>query len=564
MSKRYSDKKYVDVMDLNDDDDIKNNKKKTGNKFFVPIDDDEDDDDIELNFDEVTLDDDENLILSKKSQDNTHKSTGNKKSTSKNKASKKVKSAGSAVAAKDLRVYKGIIAFFIVIFSLLCAYFVFFVAVKSKDFASNPYNPRLNSMSKQITRGSIYSADGQVLAETKVSDSGTETRVYPYGREYAHAVGYSVNGMAGVELSENYTLLSSSINTIDKTKASVTGEKLPGDSVVTTLDTSLQDAAYHGMGDYYGAAIAIDPDTGKILMMVSNPDFDPNTISENWETLTGSDSSVLVNRATQGLYPPGSTFKILTALEYLDEGQDTEAVYRCKGKLKVGDYTIHCAGNEVHGKQTIKEAFANSCNCFFANAGLELNDSEFSSLADKLLFNQKLPTKLKNTSKSRFSIKSSDTDSKKMQLSIGQSDTVVTPLHMCMISSAIAADGTLYEPYIVDHVQNADGNLVKQYSPETYKKLLSDTQVSEIRDYMRYTVTNGTARKLNSDAYDAYGKTGTAEYTEDKSKTHSWFTGFAEKDGKKLAIAVIMEGAGSSSKHAVPLAKEIFDTYFNE
>lgn len=514
MSKRYSENKYVDVMDFNDDDDeVKPKKKKKNN---------------------------------------------NKK------AAKTVTNDAPVIAAKDIRVYKRIIAFFVVIFSLLCAYFIFFVAVRSKDFASNPYNPRLNSMSKQVTRGTIYSADGQVLAESTVSAAGTEVRNYPYGREFAHAVGYSVNGMAGVELQENYDLLTSSIDTIDKAKGSVTGEKLPGDSVVTTLDTTLQNVAYKGMGDYYGAAIAIDPDTGKILLMVSNPDFDPNSISEDWESLTSSDSSVLVNRATQGLYPPGSTFKILTALEFLDEGKDTEETYRCRGRLKVGDYTIHCAGNEVHGSQTIKKAFANSCNCFFANAGLELNSSEFSTLADRLLFNQKLPTKLKNTSESKFSLKSSDPDSKKMQVAIGQSDTVVTPLHMCMISSAIAADGVLYEPYIVDHTENVNGEVIKQNSPEAYKKLLSDIQVSELKDYMRYAVTNGTARKLRTDAYDAYGKTGTAEYTEDKSKTHSWFTGFAEKDGKKLAVAVIMEGAGTGSKHAVPLAKEIFDTYFSE
>lgn len=539
-SERYSDNKYVDVMDFNDDEQI---IKKTKGKFF------ERDESL---FED---DDDENPVINNKSE---------KRKNNKNKDESVEDSYNVISVNKNLGVYKGIITFFIIIFSLLCAYFIYFVAVRSKDFASNPYNPRLNTMSNQVVRGTIYSADGQVLAESQVSDSGTETRVYPFGREFAHAVGYSANGMAGVELSENYTLLSSSIDALDKTKASVKGEKLPGDSVVLTLDTAMQDVAYKGLGDYYGAVIAIDPDTGKIICMVSNPAFDPNSISEDWESLTGSDSSVLVNRATQGLYPPGSTFKILSALEYLDEGQNPDETFKCKGKLTVNDYTIHCAGNEAHGKQTIEQAFGNSCNCFFANAGLSFDASEFTDLSEKLLFNQTLPTKLKNTSKSRFSFKASDADSRKMQVAIGQSDTVVTPIHMCMISSAVAHDGTLYEPYIVDHTENKNGDVKKQYSPEEYKKLLSDEQVSEIKEYMRFVVTDGTAKKLKSDSYDAYGKTGTAEYTEDKSKTHSWFTGFAEKDGKKIAISIIMEGAGSSSKHAVPLAKEIFDAYFSE
>lgn len=571
--KRYSENKYVDVMDLNDDDEEKEDenetyirkghpKKKKKSLFFEPIDDEEEDEydeeDGEAGYDEDEEDYDDDEY---DEEDYDEKDDDEVDYEDDDYVEKK---ATAKTNKKDRAVYKGIIAFFIIIFSLMSAYFVYFVAFKAKDFASNPYNPRMSALSSKVTRGTIYSSDGEILAVTKQGSDGNDVREYPYGREFAHAVGYSVNGMMGVELSENYTLLNSSIDALDKAKGSVTGEKLPGDSVVTTYDTALQGIAYKGLGDYAGAVVAIEPSTGKILCMVSNPDFDPNTISENWESLTSDGSSVLVNRAAQGLYPPGSTFKILTALEYLDEGKDTEATITCKGKYKVtDDYTIHCAKNERHGKQNIKEAFANSCNVFFGTIGLELNPSEFTSLSERLLFNKPLPTKLKNTSISKFSIKSSDTDSKKVQVAIGQSDTVVTPLHMCMISSAIANGGILYEPYDVDYVLSYDEKVVSENKPEEYKKLLSDIQVSELRDYMRYAVTNGTARKLQSDSYDAYGKTGTAEYTEDKDKTHSWFTGFAERDGKQIAVAVIMEGAGTGSKHAVPLAKEIFDYYFN-
>lgn len=576
---RYSEKKYVDLMDLNDDDDItaakgkskKSSKKK--NRFFEPVDkinyDEPDEDDInddeyseeydddnydEYDYDEEDYDDEE---YDDEEYDDTVKAIKSKRRSSN-------RQIAYAISGKEMQAYRGIIWFFVIIFILLSAYFIYFVAVRSKTFANNPYNPRLTALSSKVIRGSIYSSDGQILASNTTDTNGNLVRTYPFNNEYAHAVGYATNGMAGIELSENFTLLSSSENPVDKLKKSVLGEKLNGDSVVTTLDSSLQDVAFEGMKKYDGAAIAIDPDTGKILLMVSKPDFDPNIISQYWSDLVNSDSSVLLNRATQGLYPPGSTFKILTALEYLDEGKDPEETYTCKGKLTVGDYTIHCASNERHGTQNVRKAFANSCNVTFATIGLELNASDFMSLSNELLFNTKLPTKLSNTAKSKFSIKDSDTDSKKMQTAIGQSDTLVSPIHMCMISSAIANDGILYEPYIVDHVVNANEITVSTNRPTEYKKLLSETQVNELSDYMRYAVTNGTARKLKTDSYEAYGKTGTAEYSEDKDKTHSWFTGYAMKDGKKIAVAIIMEGAGSGSKHAVPLAKEIFDKYFSE
>ncbi len=161
----------------------------------------------------------------------------------------------------------------------------------------------------------------------------------------------------------------------------------------------------HALGEHDGAVVVMEPSTGRILAMVSKPDFDPNEVAANWEAISGdSESSVLVNRATQGQYPPGSTFKILTTLEYMNENSNyNEYSFRCNGKLNVDNSEIHCFGGEVHGNEDLKASFKNSCNTSFSNIGLSLDKAAFRKFCKKMLFNQKLPGDL-DTKKSSFSL----------------------------------------------------------------------------------------------------------------------------------------------------------------
>ena len=162
--------------------------------------------------------------------------------------------------------------------------------------------------------------------------------------------------------------------------------------------------------------------------------------------------AALLKRATQGLYPPGSTFKILTTLEYIQEHADYENYsYTCTGSYTVGDHTIHCYGNKSHGTQNLRQAFANSCNAFYASLGMELDVDRFGQLCDKMLFNTSLPTDLQ-ASKSSFVLEKTDGASAIMATSIGQGQTLVTPFHMALIVSAINNDGILMKPYVLDHV----------------------------------------------------------------------------------------------------------------
>ena len=456
---------------------------------------------------------------------------------------------------------------FLGLFLCLMGYFTYFQFFRSEEFINNPYNTRQESFATKITRGKILSVGGEVLAETVTDSEGNETRRYPYGSIFSHIVGYSTKGKSGIESLANFNLLRSNTPFLEKVGDEMQGEKSPGDNVVTTLDYDLQATAYEALGYYQGAVVVLEPSTGKILAMVSKPDFDPNTIAEDWESLTAEDNTdaALLNRATQGLYPPGSTFKIFTTLEYIHENADyADYTYQCTGSYTVGNHTIHCYGNKSHGTQNLKEAFANSCNAFYASLGLELDVGQFGNLCDSLLFNTSLPTDLQ-ASKSSFVLEAGDGSSSIMATAIGQGETLVTPFHMALVVSAINNDGLLMTPYVIDRVENQEGDVVEQYEPEEYKSLMSESDASILQEYMSYVVEEGTGSRLSGQSYEAAGKTGSAEYSTGADSSHSWFVGYAHrKDKADIAIAVIVERAGVGSEYAVPIAKEVFDAYYSE
>ena len=456
---------------------------------------------------------------------------------------------------------------FVILFLALIAHFVNFMLNESEDFINNDYNSREELFEERVSRGEIYSADGYVLAETVIGEDGEEERYYPYDNLFFHVVGYSTKGKTGIEKMANFNLLRSHVSVSEKVQTELEAEKYPGDNVITTLNFELQEAACEALSGYEGAVVVIEPSTGKILAMVSKPDYNPNHIEEDWEYIISENnsSSVLLNRVTQGLYPPGSTFKIVTTLAYLRENTDeTLYSYDCNGKLTAENAVIHCINNKKHGTVTLEESFAESCNSSFANIGLSVSPSNFQTVCDKLLFNSELPTKF-TYSKSSFVLASDASDADIVQAAIGQGTTLVTPFHMALITSAIANDGVLMNPYVIDRVENYLGETVTQYSPSKYGQLMTTEEAAALQSYMKAVVDYGTGKKLQSDLYEATGKTGSAEFSSQTNKCHSWFVGYAHQDGKAdIAIAVLVEEAGTGSTVAVPIAKEIFDTYFAE
>lgn len=453
------------------------------------------------------------------------------------------------------------------LFVALMGYLIYFNIVRAKEIVNSPYNERQNNFAERVIRGDITDRNGIMLAGTNFAEDGSEYRVYPYGDAFAHVVGYSDSdyGKSGLEATENFDLLTSNAFFIEKLRNEFQDQKDMGDTVVTTLDADLQMAAYNALGDNKGAIVVMEASTGKILTMLSKPTYDPNLIASQWEYLNSDEeNSPLLNRATQGAYAPGSTFKIVTTLEYMREHPDyANYTYDCYGEITQNDTTIRCFNNTVHGFEDLRASVANSCNASFANIGLSLNKSSYRKTAEELLFNKKLPCKLDYT-RGSFVVDENTSEAEMMMTAMGQGNTLTNPYHMALITAAISNGGMLMEPYLVEKVTNHTGTEIRKNVPKSYKRLMTSAEAAQLKEYMTAVVTEGTGMLLSGQSYTAAGKTGTAEYSMvDGEKTHSWYTGFTNVDNPELVICVIVEGYdGNDGAKAVPIAKQVLDAYY--
>lgn len=449
----------------------------------------------------------------------------------------------------------------------LTGYFGHFLLVQREDVINNSYNARLDSFSERIVRGRLLAADGEtVLAKTQVDENGAEARVYPFGSVFDHVIGYSSKGKTGAEAMANFYLLTSHVNLAEQIANELAGQKNLGDDVVTTLDAELQQAAYDALGERKGAVVALEPDTGRILAMVSKPGYDPNTLLSDWAALTDAqnDSGQLLNRATQGLYPPGSTFKIVTALEYMREHPDDykDFHFDCNGVYENGDLKIQCYHGTAHGSQDFIQAFANSCNGAFASMGLELNLERFQKTAGELLFGTGQPVTGLPYKQSSFKLEPGADIWEILQTSIGQGMTQMTPLHNAMLTAAIANGGVLMKPYLLDSVKSAAGEEMKKFMPASYGNLMTAKEAEQLTELMEAVVNEGTGSAVKTDAYTAAAKTGSAEFDK-KKETHAWFTGFAPAQSPKIVVTVLVEEGGSGGRAAAPIARALFDIYLS-
>lgn len=495
------------------------------------------------------------------------------------------------------KYYISTISLFSLFFLSLAGYLVYFHQNLSEELKNNEYNTKELVFQKPVIRGSIYSADGEVLARTNTDETGNEHRIYPWGAMFSHVVGYSENGKTGLEAVYDRALLTATslkeeepeteldldkmqdldtvIDTIKTELEQREEERIlqaenkidTGDSLHLTIDSELQYAAYQALGSYKGAIVAMEPKTGKILAMVSKPDFDPNEVGIMWDIITApSAEGPLVNRATQGLYTPGSVFKIVTTLAYLQEHPEDfdNYSYNCYGSLKKNEVEISCFNHATHGYENLKASFQHSCNTSYANIGIGLNVEKWAELTKDLLFDAELPTDLPY-SQSHFYLNNASSEDEIMTTAIGQGSTSVSPFHMALITSAIANNGKLMQPYVVDHITNADGEQVSKTRPTTFKKMISSQDASVLQTLMRSVVEGGTGKALNECSFSVAGKTGSAEYLNveaDEYRTHSWFVGYSNVEDPDLVVVVIAEDGGTGSETAVPVAKEVFESYY--
>lgn len=453
---------------------------------------------------------------------------------------------------------------FVITFIAMAGYLIYFNLTQAESIINNSYNKRQGVLSRRTIRGSILSDDKTKLAVTNVDDDGNETRYYPYSGLFSHTIGYLNNGGYGLESLYGYYMLHSNQNFFEQIGNDLSGNRNTGDNVVTTLNVGLQKACYDALGSNRGAVIVMEPSTGKILAMVSKPDFDPNTLAANWSQITGEGSdSVLVNRATQGLYPPGSTFKLITMLEYLREHKNDYGQYHyiCDGTYELGNNTINCVRTTAHGDVDLFSSLAVSCNCSFINIGLSLDLDRYKKTAEKMLFNKELPTNLEYN-KSRFVLNGESSEWDIAQTSFGQGKTVITPFHLALIICTIANNGTLMEPYLVSSVESTNGMTVKKFKEEKYDTLITEKEASLLKKGMEQVVKDSFSWLFGGVEYTLAAKSGSAQYGTEGYE-HSLYASFSPADNPEIAVVAVVEGGPQRNTTAAEVTKQIYDYYYS-
>ncbi len=450
--------------------------------------------------------------------------------------------------------------FYIIVAFLMIAYLLKFVVIDSENKINNPYNTRQYLLEKKVIRGDIVSSDGVVLATSEKDKVGRYNRYYPYDNMFCHVVGKVEDGRTGLELSAGFSMLASDINPLQKLMNDFESKKSEGNNCITTINYELQKTAYESLANYNGAVVAMNPRNGKILAMVSKPDFNPNTESRKPLGTVDEENSAYLNRATQGLYPPGSTFKILTAMEYIKENETySDYSYDCKGEDSFEGNPIHCFSHEVHGVVSLEKSMAHSCNTSFANIGMEINNNSLKKLCENYYFNKLLPVNFPHN-KGSFKLDEDSNTDETIQTAIGQGETLVTPLQNLMIVLSVANKGKLMLPQLVDHVESAQGKAVSKYKAKSLGEKCPKKIAKQLNKYLMAVCEYGTASALSALSYPVAGKTGSAEI-DSSGTSHAWFVGYAPADNPKIAVAIVVEGAGTGSQYAVPIARNMFMKY---
>ncbi|MDO5689506.1 MAG: penicillin-binding transpeptidase domain-containing protein [Tissierellia bacterium] len=430
----------------------------------------------------------------------------------------------------------------VLVFIGLVLYLAYFQVVKAETIVNNPYNSRLWVDESKYFRGKILDRNGTVLAESTEAEDGTIARQYYYGRLFSHVLGYTSTeyGKTGLESSYNNELLNISRNTpIDELKIKMI-ENSDGNNLMTTLDVTLQQFAMEKLDGHKGSIVLMNPKTGEVYAMVANPNFDPNQISEDWEQLITDSTAPLLNRSTQGLYTPGSVIKVITATALLEEQGQIDLNYHDEGKIEVEGYTINNFEFLSHGDINLKWALIHSSNTYFVEKAMEIGSEKMKAVMERYLFNKEIEFDIPvEVSQSPFEAGMSITDL--AAASYGQGTTLVTPLNMAMVASAIANEGKMVKPILVSRIIKADGELLRDNVTRVLSTVTTPEVANELREYMTNVVENYSTAQIGS--ISSAGKTGTAETASGLS--HAWYIGFAPAEDPKFAVAVVLEEDGT-------------------
>lgn len=457
---------------------------------------------------------------------------------------------------------------FLILFGLLAVNLNYLQVIAADDLANHQANKRLLIQEFEVDRGQILAADRRtVLARSRATrDALKYLRRYPEGELYAHVTGYYsfVFGRAELEAAYNDFLAARAEELLpDRLIDDILGRDRQGASLVTTIDPVLQQTAADGLGERDGAVAAIDPRTGDVLALVANPTYDPNILSSHdgdrirdaWDRLNADPEKPLVSGANDELFPPGSTFKIVTAAAALENGMTPQTTFPNPRVLDLPQTTSnlqnfggsHCVGGA--SEITLAQALQVSCNVTFGALGLELGAERLVEQARRFGFSGDVGFDIP-FAEGQIPGPEAFTDRLPAVAfsAIGQQDVRANVLHMALVAGAIGNGGTMMRPRLAREIRDPSGRVLRSFDPEVYGSAMSAENAATLTDMMETVVADGTGTAAQVPGIQVAGKTGTAEV--EGGAPHAWFVSFAPADDPQIAVAVVVLNGGDLGSEA--------------
>lgn len=473
--------------------------------------------------------------------------------------------------------------FIVVLFAILVGFTSYWSVFDAKALKEKQANKRPLLEQQQIRRGRILAADGTVIAKSVGKGKGDAKRFvrrYPEGSLYGHPIGYSFvkYGDSEFEQFHNDQLIGEE-SEFSSILDQLLGHTQEGNDIVTNLDPVAQRVALSDLEEAgFGAVVALEPSTGEVKVMASNRSFDPNRVPYEFGKLnTNEIERPLYNRATQGQYPPGSTFKVVTAAAGLESGRITpETTIDAPGTLEVEGQPLNNDFSESFGPIALDTALTNSVNTWFGQLGQQLGNDQLFETMEKFGFNSIPPIDLPEDqveesgvfSEGRALTARDPVDL--ARVAIGQERLLATPLQMAMVAAAVANGGKLMKPQIWNRVIDPDGRVVDRLDPSEYSQPVSAKTAEELTTAMEGVVTAGTGTNAAIPGVPVAGKTGTAETPGNKAcgggvdENQAWFIGFAPANDPKIAIAASVECTEQFGNDvAAPIFRDVAEAILN-
>ena len=465
----------------------------------------------------------------------------------------------------------------VLLFALLVAFTSYWSVLDAEGLADNPANRRPLIEEQQVPRGLIYARDGRtVLAENRARGSGEDriyTRLYPTGPLLSHAVGYSFirNGRRGLEQSRNAELAGEE-DEFQSILSELEERSREGMDLVTNLDASAQRIALQGLGGRKGGVVAIEPQTGKVRVMAAVPQYDPNQIPERFSSINRDPDKPLLNRTTEELYPPGSTFKVVTAAAALDTGKfNPGSIIDGSSPKLISGVPLENFGGQSFGPITLTDALTNSVNTVFAQVGQSLGRKTLVEYMERFGFNQDpkldypaeqmVPSGIRNAD---GQLLGGDAGFDIGRVAIGQGgaegEIQASPMQMALVAAAIGNGGRLMKPRLTDRVVRKDGRIKQRIEPDLQARVMSKKAAGDLAGMMSRVVEEGSGTAAALEGIPVAGKTGTAEVGPNREFTQPWFIAFAPVERPRMAIAVTLERTqGQGGTVAAPIAKRVLE-----